>query len=120
MIDYLEFTEEERQQTIESLAVEMGSPEEYQVSQLIQVIKGQHEGPDNGWWDSFCLEDDGHHEVSNGETLQEFAGRLVVLGWAVESLERFQLLCPVCINREPELTERELWEDQAVYAARGK
>lgn len=119
MIDYLTYTEEETAETVRVLEIEMGTPAQFQVSQLVKVIRAWHEGPDNGWWDAFCLEADSHHEVSNGprETLQKFAERLAVLGWAVESLERFQLICPICINREPELTEEEERMDALVYAA---
>lgn len=118
MIDYLEFTAEERQQTIQSLNNEMGSPEEYQVSQLIQVIKGQHECiTDHGWWDIWCVEDDAHTECFQG-TVEEFAARLVKDGWEVDSIERFTAICPSCINREPEVSEEEERMDALVYQYR--
>lgn len=103
MIDYLTYSPEETKQTIESLELEMGSPEEYQVSQLVKVIRGQHEEAelfDNGWLDIWCVNSDNHCEVSNGpkESLQEFAARCFELGWAVHDLKNNKAICHACSN----------------------
>lgn len=115
----LEYSPEETKRTIESLEYEMGSPEEYQVSQLVKVIKGQRELsmlPENGWRDIFCIDCD-KSETFFGP-VEQFAEELIKLRWAVDSVDRSTAVCPACQNSEPELTERELWEDEAVYAAR--
>lgn len=120
--DYLTYTEEERQQTIQSLTYEMGSPEEYQVSQLIQVIRGQREEAElpeiqYGWFDLFCHEDDGHSDCYQG-TIEGFAAKLLKGGWTVYDLDRNKATCYACANYESPVSEREAWEDEKVYEMR--
>lgn len=73
-----------------------------QQSDLITVVRAQHECiTDHGWWDVWCVEDEAHHETHHG-TLEEFTARLVGMGWDVESLERSTAICPACQNAEDE------------------
>lgn len=91
-----------------------------QVQDFVKVIRGQHEEcglVDNGWTDIWCQETDEHCEVFQGP-IEEFAEKLITLGWAVESVTRFKALCPACINFESPVSEREAWEDEKVYEMR--
>lgn len=117
MRNYLTYSPEETKRTIESLELEMGTPEEYQVSQLIQVIRAWHEGPDNGWWEVWCLDCDQSSKSFHG-SIEDAAARFIQDGWVVDSLERFTVLCKPCANYESPVSEREAWEDEKVYEMR--
>lgn len=114
-MDWLDISDDQKSRVV----AELKDWHQTQVQDLVKVIRGQHEGAISDWWDAFCLEDDSHHEVSNGptETVEQFAERLIRFGWGVENLGRFQLLCSACINREPELSEEEERMDALVYMA---
>jgi hypothetical protein len=91
-----------------------------QVWQFMLIVTGQREVAglrDNGWHTAFCVEDDGHMETALC-SLEAFANQLVDEGWGIESLERSQAICPKCQQVEPELSERDEWEDAKVYEAR--
>jgi hypothetical protein len=103
-MDYLTYTEEERAATVASLTAEMGSPAEYRLTQLtemIQVIKGQQEQAELpeiqfGWFDIFC------HECGDGDCYQgtvEDAAAEFLPKWAVLDLDRSQAICKTCSNK---------------------
>ncbi len=90
------------------------------IAELAQVIRGQREEaglPDNGWWDAWCIETDSHCDVFQG-SVEDFAAKLFKDDWYVVDLKQNQVMCPACRDDTgPELTERELWLDEKVYAA---
>lgn len=112
MRNYLTYTKEETAETARVLELQMGSPEQFRATQLVQAIQAQHDGANNGWFDCFCVETDSHHEVSNGtESLSEFAARLDQMGWAVDSIERFTAICPACQNPKDSSTWASQYQD---------
>lgn len=74
---------------------------------LIRVIVGQWEeagrpGGSSNWHDIFCVDCEAS-EVSTGrETLEQFADRLIELGWAVFSVDNATAICKKCSNKEDE------------------
>lgn len=81
------------------------------IQDFVTVIRGQRAEAMTpecqlGWWDVVCVEDDAHAECFHG-TVEGFAAKLAEIGWAVENLERNQVMCPQC-QQKP---------DEAEYAA---
>lgn len=117
--DWLDVSPAETEQTVQHLEQEMGTPKEFQIAQLVQVIQGQLDQAmlkPNGWLEVACIDCE-HVETFFGPVSQ-FAVELNKLGWAADSVERATASCRSCSNADPNLTDREIWEDQAVYAAR--
>lgn len=112
-LNWLDISDDQKSRVV----AELKDWHQTQIQDFVTVIRGQHEGEDNDWWDIFCVEDDSHHEVFHG-TIWEFATKLVSKGWAVDSIERFTALCPACVNYESPVSEREAWEDEKVYEMR--
>lgn len=88
-------------------------------SELLAVVEAQSETTPLGWWQIFCVEDDGHMETAPG-SLDAFVEMLIELKWGVVSAERHQAVCPNCQDPTIVLSEDEEREDAAVYEARGK
>lgn len=99
MINYLTYTKEETARTIESLHQE-------RVSDFVSIVRAQHEGAINDWWDCFCVDCD-RNEVFQG-TIWEFAEKLATSKWGIESLELFTAVCPACQNP----TDNSTWASQ--------
>ncbi len=84
-----------------------------QVADLAVCIAAEIDGPADAvqWRDAFCHECE-TNECLNG-TAEQLAEKIFALGWAVENLKMFNLICPRCSNAEPEVDG--LWaaaEDQ--------
>lgn len=87
---WLDMSVEEREQTVTSLNNEL--------SELIQVIRGQHECiTDHGWHEVWCLECDQSSEPFEG-LIEDAAAKFLADGWAVDSLERATAVCSACAN----------------------
>lgn len=100
MIDYFTYTKEETAETARVLELQMGTPAQYrltQLTELIQVIRGQHEElTDNGWWEVWCVDCDRSSESFKG-SIEEAAAHFLPK-WAVLDLDRSQAICSECSN----------------------
>lgn len=93
-----------------------------QLTELIQVIKGQREEAElpeiqYGWFDLFCHEDDGHSDCFQG-TIEGFAAKLLKGGWTVYDLDRNKATCYACANYDPPIDEEDERMDALVYQYR--
>lgn len=103
MNNWLTYTPEEKAETVRSLELEMGTPAQYrltQLTELIQVVKGQREEAElpelqYGWFDLFCFEC-GDGDCFQG-TIEEAAAHFLP-EWAVMDLDRSQAICKTCSN----------------------
>lgn len=69
------------------------------VAELMLCVLGQTEQaqlPMDGWWTTECV-DCGAIETDES-SLSEFGETLERIGWAADSLKRFTVFCPKCIN----------------------
>ena len=91
-----------------------------QISDIAICIAAESESPADvaKWRDAFCRECE-TNECLNG-TAKQLAQKIFDLGWAVEDLKLFNLICPRCSNAEPEVDEfwaaaeerYERWKDE--------
>lgn len=110
----LEYSAEETAETARVLELQMGTPEEYQVSQLVSVIRGQREEAElpeiqYGWFDLFCF------ECGDGDcflgTIEEAAAHFLPK-WAVLDLDRSQAICKTCSNAPDSNTWASQYQDE--------